>query len=99
MSGGVAYVLDLEVSRVNRDMVDIEGLDHDDCTTVRDLVSRHATETGSTVASALLADWEAAVTRITKIMPRDYKRVLDAAKAAEETGSDVDSAIMAAAHG
>jgi glutamate synthase (NADPH) large chain len=99
MSGGTAYGLDLEPSRVNRDMVDIEGLDDDDCLTVRDLVSRHATETGSTVASALLADWERAVARFTKIMPRDYKRVLDAAKAAEETGSDLDSAIMAAAHG
>jgi glutamate synthase (NADPH/NADH) large chain len=99
MSGGIAYVLDLEESRVNRDMVDIDGLDDDDCRTVRDLVSRHAAETGSTVASALLASWEEAVARFTKIMPRDYKRVLEAAKAAEETGSDVDQAIMAAAHG
>jgi glutamate synthase (NADPH) large chain len=99
MSGGVAYVLDLETSRVNRDMVDIVGLDDDDGMTVRDLVSRHATETGSTVAGTLLADWERAAARFTKIMPRDYKRVLDAAKAAAETGSDVDSAIMAAAHG
>jgi glutamate synthase (NADPH/NADH) large chain len=99
MSGGTAYVLDLDGSRVNREMVDIERLDDDDCLTVRDLMSRHATETGSTVASALLADWEGAVGRLTKIMPRDYKRVLDAAKVAEETGSDVDSAIMAAAHG
>jgi glutamate synthase (NADPH/NADH) large chain len=99
MSGGVAYVLDLDRSRVNRDMVDIDGLDDEDCQTVRNLVSRHATETGSTVAGALLADWEDAVARFTKIMPLDYKRVLEAAKAAEETGRDVDEAIMAAAHG
>jgi glutamate synthase (NADPH/NADH) large chain len=99
MSGGVAYVLDLLPSRVNLDMVDIETLNDDDVAAVQDLVTRHAAETGSTVAAALLADWEAAVTRFAKIMPRDYKRVLDAARAAEETGSDVDSAIMAAAHG
>jgi len=51
------------------------------------------------VATALLAEWEDAVERFSKIMPRDYKRVLEAAKAAESQGVDVDKAIMAAAHG
>jgi glutamate synthase (NADPH/NADH) large chain len=99
MSGGVAYVLDLERSRVNLDMVDIDVLDDDDHRSVRDLVARHATETGSPVAAGLLANWEDATRRFAKIMPRDYKRVLEAAKAAEETGTDIDEAIMAAAHG
>ncbi len=99
MSGGVAYVLDLEPSLVNLELVDVEPLDEADNKTLRDLVARHAAETGSTVAAALLADWSDAVLRFGKIMPRDYKRVLEAAKAAEETGSDIDEAIMAAAHG
>jgi glutamate synthase (NADPH/NADH) large chain len=99
MSGGIAYVLDLEESRVNLDMVDLEPLDDDDHSTLRELVGRHAAETGSTVAAALLAGWEDAVARFGKIMPRDYKRVLQAAKAAEVAGRDVDEAIMAAAHG
>jgi glutamate synthase (NADPH) large chain len=99
MSGGVAYVLDLEASRVNLDMVDIEALDDDDVTGLQELVARHAAETSSPVAAGLLANWEDATSRFVKIMPRDFKRVLEAAKAAEETGSDVDSAIMAAAHG
>jgi glutamate synthase (NADPH/NADH) large chain len=99
MSGGIAYVLDVEASRVNRELVELEPLDDDDQVTLRELVARHAAETGSTVAAALLADWGDAVERFGKIMPRDYKRVLEAAKAAEETGNDVDEAIMAAAHG
>ncbi|HEX3908541.1 MAG TPA: glutamate synthase large subunit [Mycobacteriales bacterium] len=99
MSGGVAYVLDLEPSLVNLELVEVEPLDEVDDEALHELVARHAAETGSTVAAALLADWSDAVLRFGKIMPRDYKRVLEAAKAAEETGSDVDEAIMAAAHG
>jgi glutamate synthase (NADPH/NADH) large chain len=99
MSGGVAYVLDLQASRVNLDMVDIEPVEDDDLATLQALVARHASETGSPVAAGLLAAWEDTVARFAKIMPRDYKRVLEAARAAEETGIDVDEAIMAAAHG
>ena len=57
------------------------------------------TETGSTVAERLLADWDVEVDRFSKIMPRDYKRVLMARAAAEADGRDIDAAIMAAAHG
>jgi glutamate synthase (NADPH/NADH) large chain len=99
MSGGVAYVLDLVEPRVNREMVDVDPLDDDDRELLRAVVTRHVGETASTVASALLADWDVAVERFAKIMPRDYKRVLEAARAAESQGVDVDEAIMAAAHG
>jgi glutamate synthase (NADPH/NADH) large chain len=99
MSGGVAFVLDLAEQRVNGEMVDIEPLDDEDRAFLRDVVTKHAGETASTVATALLADWEMAVERFTKIMPRDYKRVLEAARAAESQGIDVDTAVMAAAHG
>ena len=56
-------------------------------------------KTGSTVAAGLLADGDRLVGRFTKVMPRDYKRVLEAAKLAAGAGVDVDAAIMAAAHG
>ncbi|WP_026341271.1 glutamate synthase large subunit [Actinomadura atramentaria] len=97
MSGGIAYVLDLAAARVNPEMVDLEPLTAEDDAFVRGLVERHAAETGSTVAAALLADWESAAARLTKIMPRDYRRVLQAAEAARAEGRDVDEAIMAAA--
>jgi glutamate synthase (NADPH/NADH) large chain len=99
MSGGIAYFLDLDTGRVNGEMVDLEELTGEDRDFLRDTVAKHQQETDSSVAAALLADWDNAVGRFSKVMPRDYKRVLAAAKAAEDAGQDVDQAIMAAAHG
>ncbi|HEY8045213.1 MAG TPA: glutamate synthase-related protein [Streptosporangiaceae bacterium] len=99
MSGGLAYLLDPDPVRVNTDMADLEGLDDDDATRLRDLVGQHLAETGSEVAARLLADWDTALARFGKVMPRDYKRVLDAARLAEREGRDVNQAVMAAAHG
>ncbi|MBX6382796.1 MAG: glutamate synthase large subunit [Microbispora sp.] len=99
MSGGIAYVLDLRPERVNREMVELEELDDDDAEFLREIVDKHFAETGSTVAKALLADWDAAIGRFAKVMPTDYKRVLRARAAAEAEGRDIDEAVMAAAHG
>ncbi len=97
MSGGLAYVLDLPEIRVNMEMVDLDQLEEDDAKFVREVVERHYAETGSAVAARLLADWEPG--RLTKVMPKDYKRVLSAASQAEREGRDVNEAVMAAAHG
>ncbi|HJU97167.1 MAG TPA: glutamate synthase subunit alpha, partial [Jiangellaceae bacterium] len=99
MSGGVAYVVDLDPARVNTGMVDVEAPTESELDEIRLLIGRHAEETGSTVAAALLADWTASARRLAKIMPRDYRRVLDARAAAERDGRDVLGAIMEAAHG
>ncbi|MGD9991233.1 glutamate synthase-related protein, partial [Pseudonocardia sp.] len=99
MSGGVAYVLDLPEHRVNPEMVDIDPLDEDDREFLRDIVERHHAETDSAVAHALLTDWDVAVERFGKVMPKDYKRVLKARAAAERDGRNVDEAIMEASHG
>ncbi|WP_169978335.1 glutamate synthase large subunit [Microbispora sp. H10836] len=99
MSGGVAYALDLRPERVNREMVELEALDDEDAEFLREIVDRHFAETGSTVAKALLADWDTALGRFSKVMPSDYKRVLLARAAAEAEGRDIDEAVMAAAHG
>jgi glutamate synthase (NADPH/NADH) large chain len=99
MSGGVAYLLDPDPGRVNLEMVDLEPLDASDAALLRRLAERHTAETGSAVAGRLLADWEQALARFVKVMPKDYKRVLDAASRAEQEGRDVNEAVMAAAHG
>ncbi len=99
MSGGVAYVLDLPTQRINPEMVDLDPLDDQDRAFLAGVVARHHAETGSAVAHALLADWEAAVDRFGKVMPKDFKRVLAAQAAAQRDGRDVDEAIMEAAHG
>jgi glutamate synthase (NADPH) large chain len=99
MSGGTAYLLDPDLRRVNTQMVELEALDAADAAQVRELVERHRAETGSAVAGRLLADWEESLGRFVKVMPTDYKRVLDAASRAEQEGRDVNEAVMAAAHG
>ena len=99
MSGGIAYVLDLAPARLNREMVDLDPLEEPDVVFLLDVVSRHHAETGSAVAARLLAAWDESVQRFSKVMPKDYKRVLVAASAAEREGRDVNEAVMAAAHG
>ena len=99
MSGGIAYLLDLDPALVNREMVDVEPLGAADAELVKTVITRHGEETGSPVAEALLADWPATVTRLTKIMPRDYRRVLMAQARAEAEGRNVDEAIMEASRG
>ena len=99
MSGGIAYVLDLVTIRLNGEMVDLDPLEEADVEFLRDVVARHEKETGSAVAAGLLASWDQSVARFSKIMPKDYKRVLSAASAAEREGRDVNEAVMSAAHG
>ncbi|MEU2940015.1 glutamate synthase large subunit [Nocardiopsis alba] len=97
MSGGIAYVLDLNPENVNGDMVEIEETTEEDRTFLTDILERHHAETGSAVAERLLAQGDRGLDRIAKIMPRDYKRVLLARAEAEREGRDVDEAVMASA--
>jgi glutamate synthase (NADPH/NADH) large chain len=99
MSGGTAYVLDLDPSKVNRDMVELVGLDESDREFLLAVVREHEEETGSAVAAELLAQWDDSLLRFSKVMPTDYKRVLDARERAAREGLDVDTAVMESAHG
>jgi len=102
MSGGTAYVLDLDAQRINPELVDLGPVPDDVADELRALVVRHREETGSTVAAELLADWSGTVARLTEVMPRDYRRVLDARAEAERDGLDgeaVDKRIMEVLHG
>ncbi len=99
MSGGVAYVLDLDRARVNGELVEVGPMSADEAAEVRALVARHLEETGSTVAAALLADWDASAGRFSTVMPRDYKRVLDTRARALAEGRDPDTAVMEAVNG
>jgi glutamate synthase (NADPH/NADH) large chain len=102
MSGGIAFVYDPDDTffrRVNGEMVDLEPPDDDDIEWLRATLRTHQEETGSPVAQRILDRWHTEVRRFKKVLPTDYKRVLEAARIAEESGKDVDEAIMAAAHG
>jgi glutamate synthase (NADPH/NADH) large chain len=102
MSGGIAYVWDPDRSfaaDVNPEMVELERLEDLDTTWLVGTIFRHCDLTGSEVAARILKDWQYQVANFVKVMPRDYKRVLQAIRVAEERGDDIDEAIMAAAKG
>jgi glutamate synthase (NADPH/NADH) large chain len=99
MSGGVGYVLDLDPALVNQEMVDLQRLTPDDLRWLREVVARHQQYTDSTVAASLLGDWPRRSAGFTKVMPRDYQRVLEAERRARAQGRDVDEAIMEASRG
>ncbi len=102
MSGGIAYVYDPGRTfgqRVNLEMVEVEPLDPSDSFLVRSLVERHGVETESAVAARLLQNWDSEVLEFVKVMPGDYRRILEATRLAEAEGRSVDEAVMEAAHG
>jgi glutamate synthase domain-containing protein 3 len=94
MSGGIAYVYDLDRRfhvRCNRELVDLEDLGDEDVAEVKALISEHAARTGSLVARNVIASWEqGARERFVKVMPRDYKRAL-----AERAGTERKVAVAA----
>jgi len=97
MSGGTAYVLDLAPDRVNPEMVDLEPLGPEDIEIVRAMLERHAEETESPVARGILE--AEAFDRFTLVMPRDYRRALEAQRRAILEGRDPADVIMEAARG
>ncbi|MHB8218771.1 MAG: glutamate synthase large subunit [Acidimicrobiales bacterium] len=102
MSGGIAYVYDpgrIFPPNMNSELVDAEPLGPEDREWLAGIVERHCAETGSAVASGLLQSWDQRTSDFVKVMPRDYRRVLEATARAEAMGESVDDAIMAAAHG
>jgi len=86
MSGGVAYVWNPRggfADLCNSEMVELEPLEAEpDRTEVRELIERHLRFTGSTVAQAILDDWRRSAGQFVKVMPVDYKRVLEQIKTA-----------------
>ncbi|QXE37382.1 glutamate synthase large subunit [Streptomyces sp. GMY02] len=104
MSGGIAYVVDLAPDNVNAgNLAAVGPLDDTDKQWLHDVVRRHQEETGSTVAGKLLAEWDTAVDRFSKIIPTTYKAVLAAKDAAELAGlsetETTEKMMEAATHG
>ena len=86
MSGGTAYVLDLDESLVNREMVELRPVEGEVADMLRSMVQKHFEETGSAVAEQLLGAWEQSVTRFTEIMPTNYRLILEAQQQAAAEG-------------
>ncbi len=100
MSGGVAYVLDETgdfATRCNTEMVGLERLeDQSEIAEVRQLIQQHYDYTCSDKAKRLLDRWDESYPKLVKVMPRDYKRVLQAIKEAIDSGLSGDDALNAA---
>jgi glutamate synthase (NADPH/NADH) large chain len=94
MSGGRAFVLDLNADLVNTDMVDVLAVPADQKDILKAIVSSFFEETESQVAGNLLLDWESALSRFSLVMPRDYARVLAAMEKATREGLPVDQYVM-----
>jgi glutamate synthase (NADPH/NADH) large chain len=91
MSGGIAYIYNPEgqfEQRVNRGMIDLDPMEAEDVSRLHALITKHHNLTGSERAAALLADWDNAQQQFTKVMPRDYKRVLQARKEAADAAAN-----------
>ncbi|MFM7777037.1 MAG: glutamate synthase-related protein, partial [Actinomycetota bacterium] len=99
MSGGVAYLLDLDPRLVNTEMVDLQEVSAEDYSRLESIISKFSAETGSNVAAELLKDWGKSVKRFTRVMPRDYARVLKVIYEAEKSGKDQERAIMEVLNG
>ena len=86
MSGGQAYVLDLDASLVNPEMVELREVEGEAVDRLHELITKHHQETGSPVAEELLEHWQDAVARFTEVMPTNYRKVLEAREQAESEG-------------
>jgi glutamate synthase (ferredoxin) len=92
MSGGIAYVFDPGGNfprRCNREMVDLEAVDAlEDIDLLQRLIRQHVEYTGSELAARILVEWDATLPSFVKIMPRDYRRVLQAQARAAAAGRE-----------
>lgn len=92
MSGGLAYVYDpseLFDTRCNLDMVDLESVwSKDDKASLKGLLEKHVQLTGSRTAAMILDDWETHLPLFVKVVPIDYRKVLERLKMKEDRDTD-----------
>jgi glutamate synthase (NADPH/NADH) large chain len=87
MSGGVAYIYDPQNQFerfCNREMVDLDPFSFEDFDLVKSLIKKHKDYTGSDIAKVILSNWDQVSKQFVKVMPRDYKRVLQQQKQLEK---------------
>ena len=80
MSGGIAYIWDVDRNlkkKINQSMVDIDPLTEEDVTYLKKKIEEHFYYTQSRHSQKLLSAWQEVVNHFIKVMPQDYKRVLN----------------------
>lgn len=100
MSGGVAYVLDQAGDfhkNCNLEMVLLERVeDASEVAELRGMIERHVEYTGSTIGAEVIENWNEYLPKFVRIIPKDYKRMLEQIAKVEETGLRGDAALLAA---
>ncbi|WP_020559301.1 glutamate synthase large subunit [Thiofilum flexile] len=100
MSGGIAFVYDptgILAESGNREMVTYSALsEEDDIAFVKTMIEKHVLNTGSARGSQLLSNWEQTLKSFVRVMPNDYKRMLDTVKSFEQQGITGQEALLAA---
>lgn len=94
MSGGVAYVWDKSgdfESKLNPELVDLDPIEAEDKALLQEMLTKHVEFTGSEVAKSFLDNFEASLATMVKVMPRDYKAVLQKRKAESEQSKEVEA--------
>ncbi len=90
MSGGIAYVLDTDDTfpkKCNREMIQLERVvDENEKAQLKATIEKHLEKTGSTVAEYILSDWDYSITKFVKVIPTDYKRMLEYIEKARSSG-------------
>ncbi|MDX9871512.1 MAG: glutamate synthase large subunit [Clostridia bacterium] len=97
MSGGIAYILDFDEKYCNKSMVLLEALEStDELNEIRGMIERHVAYTQSPKGKEVLDNWPEACKRFTKVIPIDYKRMLENITKAHNAGLSGEEALMAA---
>jgi glutamate synthase (ferredoxin) len=100
MSGGIAYIFDEKgnfAQNCNKEMVSLQKLTNsDEICEVRHLIENHSKNTNSLLAQRVLANWDAALPKFVRVIPKDYERVLQAFDEVQASGLSGDEAVMAA---
>ena len=105
MSGGIAYVFDQDgdfATRVNPEMVDVLPVDDEDVVWLKSTLDEHVAMTNSPLGQRVLADWAKSQSQFTKVLPRDYARVMAVLAKAAADGADEEETskrVMESVHG
>jgi glutamate synthase (NADPH/NADH) large chain len=101
MSGGIAYVLvdnkDQFIAQCNREMIEFESLvDEKEIRSLEDMIQKHFDYTGSKKAERILDNWEEVISKFVKVIPKDYKRMMERIEEQMQAGLTAEDAVMSA---
>ena len=100
MSGGIAYILNFDEIYCNKSMVSLEEISsEEEMNEIKVMIQKHVEYTGSPLGRKILDDWKNCAQKFTKVIPKDYKRMLENIDRAHKAGLKGDEALMAAFKG